>query len=189
MNTNHLEKLEFYKILKQLENFCSTTYGKNLALHLLPSNNKDKVSLLLQETFEAMNLSSRNSFPSFYNAQDITISLKQLKSITISLKQLKSEQSLNTKSLLNLANILKNAEELKDYFNKDFIDENSFPILYSLFNDLYSNNSISSRVFSCILEEDLIDDKASKELYSIRKKKRNLEQDIRSKLNNMIHLN
>ena len=177
MNTNHLEKLEFYKILKQLENFCSTTYGKNLALHLLPSNNKDKVSLLLQETFEAMNLSSRNSFPSFYNAQDITISLKQLK----------SEQSLNTKSLLNLANILKNAEELKDYFNKDFIDENSFPILYSLFNDLYSNNSISSRVFSCILEEDLIDDKASKELYSIRKKKRNLEQDIRSKLNNMIH--
>ena len=177
MNTNHLEKLEFYKILKQLENFCSTTYGKNLALHLLPSNNKDKVSLLLQETFEAMNLSSRNSFPSFYNAQDITISLKQLK----------SEQSLNTKSLLNLANILKNAEELKDYFNKDFIDENSFPILSSLFNELYSNNSISSKVFSCILEEDVIDDKASKELYSIRKKKRNLEQDIRSKLNNMIH--
>ena len=177
MNTNHLEKLEYYKILENLNSFCTTEQGKNLVKELLPSNNKEKVSSLLQETFEAMNLSSRNSFPSFYNAQDITISLKQLK----------SEQSLNTKSLLNLANILKNAGELKDYFNKDFIDENSFPILYSLFNDLYSNNSISSRVFSCILEEDVIDDKASKELYSIRKKKRNLEQDIRSKLNNMIH--
>ena len=177
MNTNHLEKLEFYKILEKLSSFCTTEQGKNLVKELLPSNNKEKVSSLLNETLEAINLSARNSFPSFYNAQDITISLKQLE----------SGQSLNTKSLLNLANILKNAEELKEYFNKDFIDETSFPILSSLFNELYSNNSISSKVFSCILEEDVIDDKASKELYSIRKKKRNLEQDIRSKLNNMIH--
>ena len=177
MNTNHLEKLEFYKILEKLSSFCTTEQGKNLVKELLPSNNKEKVSSLLNETLEAINLSSRNSFPSLYNAQDITISLKQLE----------SGQSLNTKSLLNLANILKNAEKLKDYFNKDFIDENSFPILTSLFNELYSNDSISSKVFSCILEEDVIDDKASKELYSIRKKKRNLEQDIRSKLNNMIH--
>lgn len=177
MNTNHLEKLEFYKILEKLSSFCTTEQGKNLVRELLPSNNKEKVSSLLNETLEAINLSARNSFPSFYNAQDITISLKQLE----------SGQSLNTKSLLNLANILKNAEKLKDYFNKDFINEISFPILSSLFNELYSNNSISSKVFSCILEEDVIDDKASKELYSIRKKKRNLEQDIRSKLNNMIH--
>ena len=177
MNTNHLEKLEFYKILEKLSSFCTTEQGKNLVKELLPSNNKEKVSSLLNETLEAINLSARNSFPSFYNAQDITISLKQLE----------SGQSLNTKSLLNLANILKNAQELKEYFNKDFIDENSFPILTSLFSELYSNNSISSKVFSCILEEDVIDDKASKELYSIRKKKRNLEQDIRSKLNNMIH--
>lgn len=177
MNTNHLEKLEYYKILEKLSSFCTTEQGKNLVKELLPSNNKEKVSSLLNETLEAINLSARNSFPSFYNAQDITISLKQLE----------SGQSLNTKSLLNLANILKNAEELKEYFNKDFIDEKFFPILSSLFNELYSNNSISSKVFSCILEEDVIDDKASKELYSIRKKKRNLEQDIRSKLNNMIH--
>ena len=177
MNTNHLEKLEYYKILEKLSSFCTTEQGKNLVKELLPSNNKEKVSSLLNETLEAINLSARNSFPSFYNAQDITISLKQLE----------SGQSLNTKSLLNLANILKNAEKLKEYFNKDFINEISFPILSSLFNELYSNNSISSKVFSCILEEDVIDDKASKELYSIRKKKRNLEQDIRSKLNNMIH--
>ena len=177
MNTNHLEKLEYYKILDILGGYCSTEYGKNLVKDLLPCNDKSRVNLMLQETFEAINLSTRNSFPSFYDAQDITISLKQLE----------SGQSLNTKSLLNLANVLKNAEKLKEYFNKDFINEISFPILTSLFNELYSNNSISSKVFSCILEEDVIDDKASKELYSIRKKKRNLEQDIRNKLNSMIH--
>ena len=177
MNTNHLEKLEYYKILENLSNFCTTEYGKNLVANLLPSNEKSKVTLLLQETSEAMNLSMRNSFPSFYDASDITVSLKQLE----------SGQCLNTKALLNLANILKNAEDLKLYFDKDFITSDSFPILSDLFNMLYSNNSISSKIFSCILEEDVIDDRASKELYSIRRKKKNLEQEIRSKLNDMIH--
>ena len=177
MNTNHLEKLEYNKILEKLSNNCTTKYGKNLANKLLPSNEKSKVISLLQKTLEAINLSTRNSFPSFYDASDITIPLKQLESM----------QSLNTKSLLNLANILKNAEELKSYFDKDFITSDSFPILSDLFNMLYSNNSITSKIFSCILEENIIDDRASKELYSIRRKKKNLEQDIRNKLNNMIH--
>ncbi len=177
MNTNHLEKLEYYKILEKLSNYCTTKYGKNLVVNLLPSNEKLQVTSLLQETLEGIDLSMRNSFPSFYDASDITVSLKQLE----------SGQNLNTKTLLNLANILKNAEELKSYFNKDFITSDSFPILSDLFNMLYSNNSISSKIFSCILEEDVIDDRASKELYSIRRKKKNLEQDIRSKLNDMIH--
>ena len=177
MNTNHLEKLEYDKILENLSNYCTTKYGKNLVSKLLPSNEKLQVTSLLQETLEGIDLSMRNSFPSFYDASDITVSLKQLE----------SGQNLSTKTLLNLANILKNAEELKSYFDKDFITSESFPILSDLFNMLYSNNSISSKIFSCILEEDVIDDRASKELYSIRRKKKNLEQDIRSKLNDMIH--
>ena len=40
---------------------------------------------------------------------------------------------------------------------------------------------------SCIIDESTIDDKASKELYNIRKKQRNLEQDIKSKLNAYLH--
>ena len=177
MNNYNLEKLEFYKILENLSNFCSTIYGKELVSNLLPSKNKSKVSLLLQETLEAMNLFTRNSFPSFYNIEDISLSIKQIE----------SGETLSSKALLNLATVLKCSSELKEYFNKDFIEKVDFPILSSLFNELYSNNSISSKIFSCILEENVIDDKASKELYSIRKKKRNLEQDIRNKLNNMIH--
>lgn len=177
MNNYNLEKLEFYKVLENLSNFCSTIYGKELVSNLLPSKNKNEVSLLLQETLEAMNLSMRNSFPSFYNIKDISLSIKQIE----------SGQTLSTKNLLNLATVLKCSGELKEYFNKDFIENTDFPILHSLFNELYSNSSISSKIFSCILEENVIDDKASKELYSIRKKKRNLEQDVRDKLNNMIH--
>ena len=177
MNNYNLEKLEFYKVLENLSNFCSTIYGKELVSNLLTSKNKNEVSLLLQETLEAMNLSMRNSFPFFYNIKDISLSIKQIE----------SGQTLSTKDLLNLATVLKCSGELKEYFNKDFIENTDFPILHSLFNELYSNSSISSKIFSCILEENVIDDKASKDLYSIRKKKRNLEQDVRDKLNNMIH--
>ena len=42
MNTNHLEKLEYYKILEKLSNFCTTKYGKNLVLKLISQKNYDK---------------------------------------------------------------------------------------------------------------------------------------------------
>ena len=126
---------------------------------------------------EAVNLIYRNSTPVFYEIADITIEIKKLE----------SNNSLSTKSLLNLANILKQSQELKEYFNKDFIDISEYPILTNLFSELYSNKSIVDKIFSCIVDENTIDDKASKNLQSIRKQKRKLEQDIRGKLNDLIH--
>lgn len=177
MNNYYLKKLEFYKILEILENFCSTISGKEIAFNLLPSNDKELVIRILTETEEAISLSYRNSFPSFYDFYDITTDIKILESGT----------SLSTKSLLNLAYILKNAEDLRNYFNKDFLDKSSYPILSEYFEALYSNKSISDRILSCILDENTIDDNASKTLNTIRRKSRNLEQDIRNKLNDMIH--
>lgn len=89
--------------------------------------------------------------------------------------------------MLDLATIFKLSENLKDYFNKDFIKNDEFPILSSLFSILYTNKSITNTIFSSIIDENTIDDKASHELYTIRKKQSKLEQDIRTKLNDMIH--
>jgi len=50
MNYNYLEKLEFYKILAKLSNFCCTQEGKKNASQLLPSNQLDMVKKSLQET-------------------------------------------------------------------------------------------------------------------------------------------
>ena len=60
----YLEKLEFYKILDIVSKFCITDLGKVLALQLRPSNQKDEVEKLLQETNEALIMSYRNNFPS-----------------------------------------------------------------------------------------------------------------------------
>ena len=174
---SYFEKLELYKILDILKGYCSTISGKELVDELVPSSDVFEVKKLLLETFEAINLSFRNSFPSFYEFFDINVDLKTLE----------SGNSLSTKSLLNLANILNCARALKEYFNKEFLEKSDYPILSTYFDMLYTNKSISDKVLSCIIDENTIDDNSSKELSSIRKRKRNLEQDIRNKLNEMIH--
>lgn len=174
---NSLEKLEFNKILEILKSYCITYIGKQLVEDLLPNNSFDKVQELLSETDEAINLSYRNSFPSFYEIANITIDLRKLESSSI----------LSLKSILQLTQIFKLGLELKNYFSKDFLDAKDFPILAPLFSMLYSNKSILDKVNECVIDENTLDDKASKNLQSIRKKSRKLEQDIRAKLNDMIH--
>ncbi len=177
MNTRYISKLEFNKVLENLSKYCSTDLGKELALNLQICNDVNIVKQKLSETEEAVNLVYKNSIPSFYDIQDIHIYLINLE----------SSQSLTIKGLLDLNTIFLCSRDLKTYFSKDYIDKNDFPILEGLFSSLYTNEGVISKISSSIIDENTIDDKASPELQKIRKKIRNLEQDIRSKLNSMIH--
>ena len=183
--STYLDKLEFNKILDNLKKHCITIQGKTLATSLIPSNSADTVQILLNETEEAVNLIYRNSTPSFY----------EINPIDVELKKLESGISLSCEDLLNLNKIFKTAFKLKEYLNKDFLDLSDFPILFSLFEKLYFNKGIMDKIDSCILEVSKketspigqIDDRASATLQTIRKKKKNLELDIRDKLNSIIH--
>lgn len=177
MNTRYISKLEFDKVLKNLSTYCSTYLGKELALNLDIYHEVNIVKQKLAETEETVNLIYKNSIPSFCNIQDIHIYLINLE----------SSQSLTMKGLLDLNTIFICAKELKSYFSKDYINKEEFPILEGLFSSLYTNEGIISKITSSIIDENTLDDKASLELQKIRKKIRNLEQDIRSKLNSMVH--
>ena len=177
MNTPYISKLEFHKVLENLSKYCSTYLGKELTMNLQIYHDMNIVKQKLAETEEAVNLIYKNSVPSFYDIQDIHIYLINLE----------SAQSLTIKGLLDLNTIFLCAKDLKTYFSKDYIEKNDFPILEGLFSSLYTNEGIISKISSSIIDENTIDDKASPELQKIRKKIRNLEQEIRSKLNTMIH--
>lgn len=177
MNTNYLDKLEYNKILEILSTFCSTYVGKEKALSLLPSSNKTIVKSMLSETEEAVNLIYRSNTPS----------ISEIENIEGYLKSLESSCTLSPKVLLNLANIFKMSENLKSYFYKDYIDINEYPILSKLFANLYSNSSIIDRIFKSILDENTISDTASSSLNKIRKNQKKIEQDIKDKLNSIIH--
>lgn len=177
MNTNYLDKLEYNKVLEILSTFCSTYVGKEKALTLLPSSNKAIVKSVLSETEEAVNLIYRSNTPS----------ISEIENIEGYLRSLESSGTLSPKALLNLANIFKISENLKSYFYKDYIDINEYPILSKIFANLYSNSSIIDRIFKSILDENTISDTASSNLNKIRKKQKKIEQDIKDKLNSIIH--
>ena len=176
MKTN-LEKLEFNKILENLSKYCKTYMGENLALKLLPNSSFLDVQNSLNETSEAVNMIIQNSAPGF----------DKITPIDLELNDLEIGSSLSCSSLINLNNVFNTAYSLKDYFNKDFIKIENYPILNNLFSDLYTNKSIIDRIKFCIVNEDTIDDNASNTLASIRRHQRKLESDIRSKLNSMLH--
>lgn len=177
MNANYLNKLEYFKILETLSTFATTYIGKNMCLNLLPSNKQDDVKNRLLETDEAVKVLYRSTTPPLSEIADNTINLKTLESFG----------TLSLKSLLDITDILKIADSLKKYFYTDYIVPEDFEILNSIFSLLYSNSSIIKKIDTCILDQNTLNDNASSNLLSIRKKQRNLEQDIKSKLTNFLH--
>lgn len=174
---NYLEKLEYNKILDNLANFAVTYLGKDLCKNLLPSNNKTSVRNMLKETEEAVNLLYRCNTPP----------LSEIADNTANVKVIESYGTLSIKSILELNAIFKISEDLKNYFSVEYINPDEYCSLASIFSELYSNASIIEKISMSIVDENTIDDRASKNLSSIRKKQRNVEQDIKDKLNAFIH--
>lgn len=178
MHKSFLDKLEYNKILEMLSKFCITKIGRKSAFSLMPSNDSTVVSDLLEETDSANRLILKFGNPPINEIDDIDVSLKIIE----------SNQALSCKSLLDIANILKTSRLLHSYFYKnDKLEISDFSNLDYYFSSLYSNPSLENDIFSKILDENTVDDRASTALYNIRRKQKNLEENIKDKLNSYLH--
>ena len=172
-----LDMLEYNVILEQVSGFASTYIGKDKILNLLPSNSFDEVNKLICETNEAYSMIKR-----FGNAP-----LDSIEDVGISLKLLISSHVLSCKDLLDLSKILKLSRLLNSYFYNDNVVTEDYPNLEPYFEGLYSNLDIENTITSKIIDETTIDDRASTGLYSIRRKLKSVELNIKEKLNSFIH--
>lgn len=170
-------KLEYEKVLEILSSYCKTYIGKNIAKNILPSSKKEKVKYLLAETTESCNLINElGSLPMDF-----------LPNIELWIKYLESSKSLSCKALLDIGKVLNLSSNLKTYFFNEQEKINTYPILEDLFSKIYCNENIKDSILNTIIDENTIDDRASKKLSSLRRNRKNLEQEIKSKLNSMIH--
>ena len=174
---NSLKKLEFNKILESVSNYCKTYIGKNYVSELRPSQDKENIQEMLNETSQGVILIQRNSTPPLGEIADITVYLKALESYG----------TLSIKALLEIQNILQMSANLKNYFEKDYLETSDFSAIEQYFLDLYVNPSIVATFAKSIVDEDTIADTASSKLQDIRRRERKIEQDIRSKLNGILH--
>ncbi len=174
MIKKYLEKLEFNEICNNLSTYCKTFLGKNMALSLEPIIDVGKINKYLEEISNAMLLiHTSGSFP-----------ISEILDLSLIFKKLESGISLNSKSLLDIAVLLKISRELNEYYKDSELD---LPYLKDYFDELYLNKNIEEKIFSCIISEESIADNASSKLSSIRRNRKNLEVDIKNKLNQMLH--
>jgi len=177
MNLKTIQKLEFDKICNILQNYAITYIGKNYCQNLKPMYSKTEIEKATNQTTEASILLYRKG----------NIPITEIENITAHIKMLNSSSTLSAKYLLDLANIFKISRTLKEYYLSTEIDMSEFCNLTSLFENLYTNIGIEKNIYNSILDENTISDDASPTLSSIRKNIQNKEQEIRNKLNNMLH--
>ena len=170
-----LNKLEYNEIIKNLGGYCKTYLGKNLCKQLVPNFSYEQVDVLLNETKQADTLLHQKGIPPFYETEELEKYIKVLE----------SNQTLSIKGLLNFAVLLKMCRELKEYFYDD--SSVTFEYLEKYFSFLYSNPSIEKNIFDKIIDENTVADNASSKLASLRRNRKNFEQEIKDKLNGFIH--
>lgn len=170
-----LNKLEYNEIIKNLGGYCKTYLGKNLCEQLVPNFSYEQVDVLLNETKQADTLLHQKGIPPFYETEELEKYIKVLE----------SNQTLSIKGLLNFAVLLKMCRELKEYFYDD--SSVTFEYLEKYFSFLYSNPSIEKNIFDKIIDENTVADNASSKLASLRRNKKNFEQEVKDKLNGFIH--
>ena len=166
---------EYNEIIKNLGGYCKTYLGKNLCEQLVPNFSYEQVDVLLNETKQADTLLHQKGIPPFYETEELEKYIKVLE----------SNQTLSIKGLLNFAVLLKMCRELKEYFYDD--SSVTFEYLEKYFSFLYSNPSIEKNIFDKIIDENTVADNASSKLASLRRNRKNFEQEVKDKLNGFIH--
>lgn len=173
-----LTQLEYNKIIDLLANYCKTYIGRKKLYSMLPSFSFEEVQKLLNLTTEAINMKI-----AFGN-----VPLSEICEIDEYIKLIKSDIPLSYKALLDIAKVLYVSSDLKKYFNSNISNNNSsFPLLEDMFSSLYVNDTIVKNITSKIIDENTIADNASSTLFSLRKKRKVLEQRLKDKLLDLVH--
>lgn len=170
----HYESLELNSVLEMLANEATCDDARDIALSLSPSDDINEVEMLLSQTEDAFSLLARFGAPSFSG----------LCNVNNPLQRAAAGGALNTAELLRIGETLRSLRSLYEWYghcsgvrtNLDFF-----------FEGITVNKYLETKIFTIIIGEDEIADKASEELYDIRRKIRAKSNSVREKLDSIIH--
>ena len=176
MEDKALKKLEFDKICARLSSLASSASGKELCETLKPEQELWQIERMQNETEEGFNMLIKQGEPPFGGIRD-------LRSV---LKRSAVGGLLSMGELLMTADTLRSIKQIKSYGKRDE-DTPSRPELDPLFDGLGVYGGLEREIERCILSEEEMDDHASEELASIRRRINAAQQKVRSQLNEMVH--
>lgn len=169
----HYKMLGLDKILLMLEKKVECEDSKLLARNLNPISDFENVKLRLSETDDAYKILAKYSVPSFGG----------LRSIVSTVKRAETGASLSITELLKISEVLHVLNSLKEFKNNYDITQT---VLYTRFDNIYSNYGLEKKIKNSIISEDEISDTASPELASIRRKINAVSNRVREQLDKII---
>lgn len=170
----NLKTLELDKVLNLLSKEASCKEAKDITKNLTPSNDIDKVNELLKETYDAHMLIGRFGSPSFSDICDVNSEIARAR----------VNGMLTMAELLKIARLLKALRGLKEWRKKS---DNLSTVLDPMFDVISPNKYFEEKIFNSIISDDEMADEASYELSLIRRKMRKLSDDVRVKMDKIIH--
>ena len=172
MNRN-LKTIELDKILTMLAEETAFADSKEKAMEIVPSDDLYTVNHLLQETFDAYQLSGKYGTPSFGGISNIVNSLKRAE----------AGGCLSMGELLKIAETLRVLRGLKQWREKS---ANVEVTLDSYFNVITANKFLEEKIFTSILSEEEMSDSASATLSAIRRKIKQTSLKAKEVLDKMV---
>lgn len=170
----HYDALELGAVLEMLKNEASSDDAKEAAVSLKPTNILSEAQLLLSQTEDAFSLIARFGGPSFSG----------LKNVNNAVSRAAAGGDLNTAELLRIGGTLRAVRSLYEWYGHCSGVSTSLDFF---FDSITVNKYLEERIFSVIVSEEEIADRASDELYEIRRKIRSKSNSVREKLDSILH--
>lgn len=173
MDDRTLKALEYEKIIDILVEYSLSPLGKEMARKLKPSSDRHTVEQMLAETNEAETIIVQSEKAVMDRFPDVSNHIKRTKIGAI----------LNPKELLEVAKLLRTAEEVRSAilgFDGDV------KIILDIASSLVPHKWLYGEIFNCIEDEDIISDKASTELANIRRRIKKAHSNIRDRLERIV---
>ncbi len=173
MNDRSLEKLEFHKVTALLAKECATRLGRQKALELTPSREKERVRRRLEETSEAKTILRLQPLFHLGGVFDIRESLNLAEKNGV----LEGSQLLEIMATCQSARRIKLAlSQLKE----------TYPIVQEIGGGISFINSLESAVEAAIGDDGQVLDGASGDLADIRRKHRATAERVKDKMEGII---
>ena len=172
----YFEKLDFSKILMQLNSFCITELAKDEALNLKEIDDLELLNQILDEVDEALKIILRLDRAPFYFSENLNPIFSFVKKGGIL-------DGVELYSVFKYLKTIKENKRFKEEVIKEQIESNYY---LNLIDNLFMDQYLYDRLEKCVEESGYILDDATPNLVSIRKRLTQIDIRIKNKIQELL---
>ncbi|MBW8383509.1 MAG: endonuclease MutS2 [Youngiibacter sp.] len=175
MNRRSMEKLEYFKIIEKVKAYAVCSAGADMISGMEPYEHREDIERSLSETEEAASLLYSKGSAPFEGIYDVRDTLKFIG----------KGGSTGASGLLRIANILKSSREFKEYVGLSDSHRHLREILYGV----TPFKALENEIFIAIIGENEVSDKASPELFGLRRALKDKTASVKEKIQSLVRSN